>query len=181
MSENSVVHIVQNEDLFYVVDEQSKHIFEDTLGLPFYSFTVNQKDIVSSMLKRAKIRVKVSQARKLIKEQISQYLSEWVEHQPFKNKIKKKYEIDDEFTKITFVHLGPSAKNIAQKSAAIDKCQDSIYPYLIRVWEQLENHFYRVKMLNSQVETEPHKSGTIIRISFPLELNYQQDSEHSDE
>src|SRR3989304_5816470 len=122
LSSVTSVTIIQNGSLFYVVDEVSKLVFEKKLGLPFDMFDITQKDCVSALL------------------------DEWKDHQPFKKPIKKKYSISDEFTHIEFAHLGPTTKTAVQKADCIQKCQDSIHPFMIRVWEQLEPHFYMVKM-----------------------------------
>lgn len=167
--EDIVVTLIQNDNIFYVIDEMSKKVFEKDLGLPFYCFTTDEKDCVSGLMRRTKIKVKVVQSKTAIKDVVKPLLDSWIEHQPFKRPIKKKYEVSKDFTQVTFVHLGPTAKTMAQKIVAIDKCKDSIDPFLHRVWDQLEPHFYKVQMLDPQVETEKHRSGgTVIRISYPI-------------
>lgn len=177
------VCIIQNGNLFYVTDEKSKIIFDKQLGLPFDTFGIDQKDYVAALLKRAKIKVTLLPAMKVIQKEISVPLQEWTEHQPFKSPIKKRFTVCDELSKIEFAHLGPTAKTAVQKAASISKCQDSIHPFILRAWELLENHFYVVKMFDSVVETSPHKSGTIIRISYPLQLQLDglSPAEESDE
>ena len=179
LSSVTSVTIIQNGSLFYVVDEVSKLVFEKKLGLPFDMFDITQKDCVSALLKRAKYKVNLLHSSKVINESITPFLDEWKDHQPFKKPIKKKYSISDEFTHIEFAHLGPTTKTAVQKADCIQKCQDSIHPFMIRVWEQLEPHFYMVKMFDSTVEIEKHRDGTIIKISYPLvhKMKKEQDEE----
>ena len=184
INNDTTVSLVKNNNIFYVTDEHSKKIFEEDLGLPFYSFTINEYEYITRLLKSAKVKIKILPASKIIVESTKPILNEWVEDQPFKRPIKKKFELSQDFSKITFTHLGPAAKTIALKSAAIEKCQDSIQKFLIRFWQQLEPHFYRVMVFDSSVETETHRpsGGTIIRISYPLVFNnVVSSSEDADE
>lgn len=166
--QTDIVTIIQNSETFYVIDEQSKHIFEEKMRLPFYSFGIEQKDCITSMLKTAKVKVKLIQAEGLIRTSIKPHLEEWIGHQPFKNPIKKKYEVSKDLKFIKFSHLGPTAKTIAQKVMAVEKCQESIHVFLLKVWEELETHFYQIKILDSTVETNKHRLGTVINIFYQI-------------
>ena len=161
----SKVILYRNKGFYYALDDDTKLVFEEVLGIPFYYFTESQRDTVKMFLDQAGIKATLKGSRLMIRDTIQEALNDWTK---LKDPIKRKFTVSEDLTHITFRHLGPTLKSVGVKAKAIEKCQSQIYPFVMRAWSELEAHYFRINVMSSSANVHVRDGKTLIEITYPM-------------